>query len=193
MLFIYKLYEFERIWRKKASIKNDLVVLGVLGICVTLSRLDLIFFVAVAGIWVVFRGSSLRYLLPLDIVSIAFSVLLAFVLRLPFDEYYMIAHEAVKMLAVSLVLKVPLAYFFGLYQHEKFERPAQVLRALVLFEIVSSAALAVAMLIVARLLAFDNFPRMILIYDAIITFILLGLTRFIFIGLRTFENKAAAN
>lgn len=190
VLFVYKLFEFERSWRKKTSVKNDLVVLGIIGLCVILSRLDLIFLVAIAGIWVVFRENSLRYLLPLDIVSIAFSVLLAFVLRLSFDDYYRIAHEAVKMLLVSEVLKLLLAYAFGLYRRDVVTRPARLLRALILFEILSSILLAAAMLVIARVFHFENFPRTILLYDAITTFILLGLTRLLLIGIKTSKEES---
>ncbi len=187
VLFVYKFYEFERSWRENPMIKKDLITLGIIGICVMLSRLDLVFFVGLAGIWLVFRGSSLRYLLPLDIVSIVFSVLLAFILTIALNDYYQLAHEAVKMLVVSLLIKIPLAYVFGLYQRGKFDRLPRLLRSLVLFAISSSAILSVVMIAVARILAFQNFPRMILVYDAISTFILVELPRLIFVGLKTAE------
>jgi hypothetical protein len=187
VLFLYKMFEFEQSWRSKRHASKDLIVLGILGICVVLSRLDLVFFVAIAGIWLVFRGSPLRYLLPLDIVSFMFSVLLAFVLRLSFDEYYMLSHEAVKMLVVSLFVKISLAYAFSLYQRSTYDHVSSFLRSFVLFVLISSGAMAIIMIILARLLEFDNFPRTILMYDAIATIILLGLTRLIFIGLKTAE------
>jgi hypothetical protein len=193
VLFVYKLFEFERSWRGESSVRKDLIVLGAIGLGVVLSRLDLVFLVVIAGIWLVFRESSLRYLLPLDMVSIAFSALLAFVLKLPFDDYYQLAHEAVKMVLVSELLKLPLAYLFGLYQRDVFSRPARLVRALILFEIASSVLLGAAMLVIARLFHFENFPRTILVYDAIITFILVSLTRFIFIGLKTSEDISTAD
>ncbi len=193
VLFVYKLYEFERSWRENPRIKKGLFILGIIGIFVLLSRLDLVFFVALAGIWVIFRGSSLRYLLPLDIVSITFSVLLAFILKISLTDYYKLADEAVKMLVLSLLIKIPLAYLFGLYQRGKFDRIPSLLRSLLLFAISSSAILTVVMIAVARILAFENFPRMILVYDAISTFILIGLTRFIFVGLKTFEYDSSEN
>jgi hypothetical protein len=51
------------------------------------SRLDLVFLAGMVGIWIVFRREPLRYLLPLDIVSVAFSMLLAFVIKAGFPEY----------------------------------------------------------------------------------------------------------
>ena len=193
VLFVYKLYDFERSWRNKQLVTKDLIILGVIGIGVIFSRLDLIFFVAIVGIWVVFRGSAIRYLLPLDIVSIVFSGLLAYILKLPFNDYYKIADEAIKMLAVSLLLKIPLAYIFGLYQRSRFNHPFALLRSLVIFSIVSSSLLSVIMIVMAQVLAFHNFPRTILVYDAIITFLLIGLTRFIVAGLKTDEYDATVN
>ena len=185
VLFVYKLYEFERSWRREPVTIRQLITLGIIGLCVILSRLDLVFFVALVGLWIVFRRGAMRYLLPLDIVSIAFSVLLAFVVTLDLDVYYKIAHEAVKMLVISLALKIPLAYLFGLYRRGKFDRLPSLMRSLMLFVVSSSVILAATMLVVARLFAFENFPKVILLYDAIITFVLLGSTRLILIGLKT--------
>jgi hypothetical protein len=191
ILFLYKLYDFERSWRKKESVTNDLIILGLIGLGVIFSRLDLVFFVGIAGIWVVFRGSSFRYLLPLDIVVIAFSILLAYILKLPFNDYYPIAEEAIKVLMLSLFLKIPLAYLFGLYQRSTINRPLRLLRSLLLYIAVSSGLLSVATLVVAQVLSFHNFPRVILLYDAIITLILIGLIRLIVAGLATNEEAAA--
>ena len=184
-LFLYKLHDFERSWRERTLVTKDLIILGLIGIGVIFSRLDLIFFVGIAGIWVVFRGSPLRYMLPLDVVSIIFSILLAYLIKLPINDYYKIAQEAIKVVAVSLLLKIPLAYFFGLYQRSRFSHPLALLRSLVVFSIVSTSALFVIVIVMSKVLTFVNFPRTILIYDAIITFLFVGLTRFIVAGLKT--------
>jgi hypothetical protein len=189
VLFVYKLYDFERSWHEKPVTKKDLVILGILAIGVMLSRLDLLFFVAIVGIWVIFRGSAIRYLLPLDIVSFAFSVLLAFIIKFPINDYYRFVEEAIKMIAVGFVLKIPLAYVFGLYQRGKVTRLFLLIRSLILFAITSSILFMIAMLVVARVFAFENFPRMLLVYDAISTFVLLLLTRLILIGLKTSDKS----
>jgi len=190
ILFIYKLYEFERSWRDKAVTKRDLITLGAIATFVIFSRLDLVFLVAMAGLWVVFRGSILRYLLPLDIVSISFSVLLAFVIKAAFPDYYKLANVAVTMLVVSLLVKIPLAYLFGLYRRGIIEYAAGFLRSLVLFVITSSALTGIIMLIVSRILSFDTFPRIVILFDATGTFVLFGLTRLMLIGLQTFDTIA---
>jgi hypothetical protein len=187
VLFLYKLYEFERSWREKTVTKKDLIVLGVIAALVIFSRLDLVFLVAIAGLWVVFRGSALRYLLALDIVSLSFSVLLAFVIKAAFPDYYKLSNVAVTMLGVSLLIKIPLAYLFGLYQRGKIENMPGFFRSLTSFVIASSAFSGIIMMIVSRVLAFDTFPRIVILFDATVTFFLFGLTRLILIGLKTFE------
>jgi hypothetical protein len=190
VLFVYKLAEFERTWRERPVSSRDLFVLGTIGALVIFSRLDLVFLVAMAGIWVVFRLSPVRYLLPLDIASVAFSVLLAFVIKAGFPDYYELARPAVTMLAVSLIVKIPLAYLFGLYQRENTRQPRPLFRSLILFVAVSSAMTGIAMVVLARLMSFDVFPRMVLVYDAIATFILFGVIRLISIGLKTARTTA---
>ena len=185
VLFVYKLYEFERAWRVRPVTRRDLIVLGVIGALVIFSRLDLVFLVAFAGLWLVFRGSPLRYLLPLDMVSIAFSVLLAFVIRTGFPDYYELANVAATTLAVSLVIKIPFAYLFGLYQREKLGRLRDLFLNLILFVGASSAVLLVVMLVIARVQSFIAFPRIVILYDAIATFILLLLPRLLAAGLKT--------
>lgn len=185
VLLVYKLYDFERSWREKPVTKRDLAILSIIAIGVMLSRLDLLFFVAIVGVWVIFRGSAIRYLLPLDIVSLAFSVLLAFIIKFPINDYYKFVDEAVKMIAVSFLIKIPLAYGFSLYQPEKFNRLSVLLRSLILFSFSSSILFMIAMLAVARVFSFENFPRMLLVYDAVTTLVLVALTRLLWMGLKT--------
>ncbi|HEX5837219.1 MAG TPA: hypothetical protein VFY26_05260 [Anaerolineales bacterium] len=190
VLFVYKLAEFERTWRERSVTTREWTILGAIGALVIFSRLDLVFLVALAGIWLVFRRSPIRYFMPLDIASVAFSVLLAFVIKAGFPEYYELARPAVTMLAVSLLVKIPLAYLFGLYQRANTHQPRSLFRSLIFFVAASSAMTGIAMIVLARLMSFDVFPRMVLVYDAIATFILFAVIRLIPLGLRTAETTA---
>ena len=193
VLFVYKVYAFERSWRERSIIRKDMIVLGLIGALVIFSRLDLIFFVAFAGLWVVFRGSPLRYLLPLDFISIAFSILLAFVLKSGFPEYYELARVAATMLAVSLLVKIPLAYLLGLYMPEKINRVSGFILPLILFVGAGSAITGIGMMAIAKILAFAVFPRIVIVYDAIFTFILFLLLRLLAAGLKTVDFASAQN
>jgi len=185
LLFIAKLYEFERSWREKGVSTKELIDLGALGALVIFSRLDLIFLIGMAGLWVVFRQRPMRYFLLLDMASICFSVLLAFVIKASFPEYYEFEDVVVTMIGVSLVVKLSLAYFLGLYQRGRMRNFLSLLGSLISFVILSSTIVGVLMLIIAPIRDFDSFPRIVLIYDAICTFALFGLVRLLPMGLRT--------
>lgn len=191
VLLIYKLFDFEISWRTRPVTKRELIVLGVIAALVIFSRLDLLFLVAFAGLWVVFRGSPIRYLMPLDILSVTFSVLLAFVIKQGFPDYYELAAVAVTMVAVSLLVKIPLAYLFSLYHKDRIERIGGLMLSTFLFIMASSMVVGIIMVILAKALSFVSFPRIVLIYDAIATFILFLLARLLVAGLRTAESHSA--
>ncbi|MFN8388419.1 MAG: hypothetical protein U0X92_18665 [Anaerolineales bacterium] len=54
-LLLYKLYEFEISYRANSITTKQIASLGLVGALTIFSRLDLVFFVALAGLWVIFR------------------------------------------------------------------------------------------------------------------------------------------
>ncbi len=185
VLLMYKLYEFETAWRKGLVTNRQLFTLGLIALLTTFSRLDLIFLAAMVGIWVIFRSSPLRYFLPLDATAIFVSVLLSFLLRLSFREYYHFKDAAIAMVAVNLAIKIPLAYFLGLYQADILANVSKLTARLAIFLIGGSALSALTMLVLASLRHFEGFPRISLLYDLILTAAFFGFTRFGAWGLRT--------
>src|SRR5688572_9222520 len=74
MYLVYKLSRFEEIWRTQKITWQQIAWLGFVSAIVMFSRLDLVFLAVIVGIWVLFRGSPIRYLLPFDILIIFFSM-----------------------------------------------------------------------------------------------------------------------
>lgn len=185
VLFIYKLYEFEKTWRNQPVSKRQLGTLGVIAVLVMLSRLDLVFLAGMAGIWIVFRREPLRYLLPLDIVFIVVSILLTLIYRVTFKEYLKYSDVAVTMIALSLLIKIPAAYFLGLYQRSVISNFSVLWKRLALFALSTSALVGAAMIAITPLAHFEGFPRTVVVYDLIVTVLLFGLARVGFAGLRT--------
>src|SRR5689334_9361993 len=70
VLLIYKLYEFERSWRRQDVSKKQLATLAAIAALTMFSRLDLVFVAGMVGLWIIFRDSLLRHYLPLHIASI---------------------------------------------------------------------------------------------------------------------------
>jgi hypothetical protein len=116
VLLVYKLYQFESSWRQSDDQRKQLTRLGILGALTILSRLDLVFFVALAGVWVLFRGHLLRNFLPLDILAAVVSLFLSFVIRLGLPEYYEYSNVALTMAGLGLASKLLSIFAFGLYQ-----------------------------------------------------------------------------
>ena len=185
ILLMYKLYDFEASWRKGLVTNKQLLTLGLIALLMTFSRLDLIFLAALVGIWVIFRSSPLRYFLPVDATAIVVAVLLSFLLRLSFREYYQFNDAAITMVAVCLVIKIPLAYILGLYQTDILTNAAKLTARLAIFLILGATLSTVTMLVLASLRHFEGFPRISLVYDLILTGVFFGFTRFGAWGLTT--------
>jgi len=185
LLLIYKLFEFETSWRNALVTNKQLFNLGIIALLMVFSRLDLIFLAGMIGVWIILRTSPLRYFLPLDIASILVSVLLAFILRLGFPEYLRFKQAAVTMVAVSLALKIPLAYFMGLYQISVISNVKKFITRLTLFSVIGSSMAGSLMLIFARAEHFEGFPRITVLYDLVVTAGLFTLGRLSVLGLKT--------
>ena len=131
VLLLYKLYDFEKSWRRKEVSRKQIATLGVIAVLTMFSRLDLVFLAGMMGLWIILRGHLLRFFLPLDIASIIIAVLLAFILRVDLPAYYQHVDIALAMVALALLVKIPSAFLFGLYQRATLsnirELPKQLL------------------------------------------------------------------
>jgi len=184
VFFLYRLHEFETARRASRVTKKQLAVLGIVGALTIFSRLDLVFFVALAGIWVVFRGHPLGYLLPLDIAAVAASIFLSFILRLDLPEYYDYSDVAITMAALGLPIKISLAFFWGLYQRRTLNDFQKWMTRLILATVVGSAFLGVAMLGISSASHFPGFPRTVIPLDFGLTMLFFGLPRLAYAILR---------
>ena len=187
VLLLYKLFEFEKSWRDQPETNTQLITLGVLAVLVMLSRLDLVFFVGMVGIWIIFRKHPIRYFLPLDIISIIVSALLALIFRITFDDYYKFSDVAMAIVAVSILVKIPAAYLFGLYQSSNTKT---MLTRVAVFSVSATIITGIVMIVASRFGMFEEgFPRSSVLNDMLMTFLLFGVTRLGAIGIRTETAK----
>jgi hypothetical protein len=181
VLLLYKLYQFEITRRKNAVTQKQLAWLGVIGVLTIFSRLDLVFLVFLAGLWVVFRGSLLRFLLPLDAIIAACSIFLAFTLRLGLPEYYDFSDIAIFAAGLGILIKTISAFVFGLYQRRTFGNIRLFLTRLLFAVLTSSVLLGGIMIVIAQIGNYAGFPRMVLVWDLAFTLLGFGLTRLAYI------------
>ena len=160
---LYALSKYEEAWKEKAATQKDIIVLAALAMLVMFSRLDLIFLSILVGFRVVFRNSSLRDMLGLDLLFIILSVLTGFIIRLELPEYYFYSNAAEAMIVISIIVRIPIFYFFGLYIPS--QNPGNLLKKSIFAVALGSGIITVIMLPVASIMHFDVFPRTTLIYD----------------------------
>lgn len=186
VLLVYKLYEFETSWRREEVSSKQIAILAIIAVLTMFSRLDLVFLAGMVGLWVVFRGHLLRFFLPLDIASIIILTILAFMIRVGLSGYYESVDIALAMAGVGLLVKIPCAYLFGLYQHGGISRALELWKRVTLFAVISSLATGLIVLLIQRLgMVDDSFSRIIIPIDIGLTFLFFGVSRFMFWGLQS--------
>jgi len=185
VLFLYMIYKFEQKWRKAPPNNLQIAVLGLVAALVAFSRLDLVFFTIIAGVWIVFRATPMRYLLPLDILAIFAAALTAFITRLGLPDYYNSTNATMVLLAAALIIKIPAFYFGGLYQPPSTWKPLKSLRNILLAVAASGAGVSVLLLAGGAIHILPVFSSVILLLDVALTFVFILLIRVITYAFRT--------
>lgn len=186
ILFLYFLQRFEQD-RKAAPVKwNQVVPLGFAAALVLFSRLDMVFLGAIFGLWIVFRDTPLRYLLPVDILLLTISVFASYISRTGLPAYYQYSSAAILTLILSLAIKLPALFFSGSYQHPAKQSPLRTLRNAAIAIVISQVLVLGFMLGLSQFNLFtEGFPRSAILFDGLVSFILIIASRF---SLRWFSN-----
>lgn len=144
--------------------------LGAAAVLVMLSRLDNIFLVGVAGLWLIYQKNEQRYPVILFLLLAFASVPVSFFLRIGFRESYIQYIPSIYiMLVLSVVLKMVFGAIFGQFA---LPRKKPIWKDLIHTVLVFSIACGIsgaAILILYRLGAFDRFPRTVILIDWAIT------------------------
>ncbi|MCQ3936521.1 MAG: hypothetical protein DPW18_05670 [Chloroflexi bacterium] len=166
VLLIYKLSQFEESWRTGEISKKQLAGLALFAALAMFGRLDLVFLAVIAGVWIVFRGSPIRFLLPLDILLIFVSMTASVLLRTDFNTYNTTyASSAVEAALIALVVKIPILYFLGAYRHPRAAPVWKTLRQAGLALAISMVVVAVVYILFVQLGLGRNFPRSAFLLD----------------------------
>ncbi len=179
VLFLYQLQKTEP--EAKLTRKN-LVGLGLAALFLVFSRLDGIFLALIGGLWLVFRRTPLRYLLPIDLL-LTFSVAAGAYLQRAGLKHYLLAYDNSAMLfaAVAFTIQTLVFYFVGLYLHPKNLPPLRLF-ILIMTGVTFSALLAGGASLALAQLGLLSLPRTVPLLYWLGMLILTLLTRF---GLRS--------
>jgi hypothetical protein len=175
ILFMALLVNYQLSPREKETGKHAwfrLFWLGAAAVLVMLSRLDNIFLVGVAGLWLVYQKNEQRYPVILMLLLAFASVPISFFLRVGFRESYIQYMTSIYFLLVlSVILKMTMGAIFGQFT---LPRKKPVWKDLITTALVFSIACGISgllMLVLYRLGTFDRFPRTVILIDWVITFI----------------------
>ncbi len=169
VLFLYWMQEFERAGRGQTVRPGQVAVLAGAGLLVLFSRLDSVFLVLLLGLWIVFRETSMRTLLLLDILGTAVAVLGGFVFRIGVPSYYPFTNLGLGMIALALVIQTPIYFFMGLYQPTGSQATARLIRRTALGAAVSAATVALIVLGLWQAGAIEAIPltSVVIIYPSL--------------------------
>jgi hypothetical protein len=178
VFFIYKLSQFEKVWRKEPMATQQIVVLAISATIAMFSRLDLVFLAAIGGFWIVFRGKPIRFLLPLDILFIFVSMTFSIAFRTGLEQYNTTyAPSAVEAVILLIIVKITSLYFFGAYKHPRTDSVLKMIRQIVIALTVSSITSIGVYLLLIQLGISKGFPRTAFIIDWILSLVILLILR----------------
>lgn len=171
----------DRVKEKKAK-SSDLIWVGLTASLALFSRLDNIFVVLLVGVWLIMRDLPIQRHLVLDEVFLAVGILGAAIIRLGVNGDYADAMLATYvMLALALILKPIVFSLLNLDMPWNFYGRRFFTLKIILVSGVASLVVGGIMLALSYTGFFSVFPRSFIIYDWIITTVLL-------IGSRLFFN-----
>jgi len=146
------------------------VILGLLGALTILSRLDNLFVVIAVIVFVLLRVRQIKLVVFVDLVLIAFSGFIVWLIRLGLPAYEIESRSIYPMVAAGLLVK-PIAYYFlGLYSAASGKKLSALLLRL---SVATGFALLVEMgllLLLNLLHVVPTVSKSILLIDALLTF-----------------------
>jgi FlaA1/EpsC-like NDP-sugar epimerase len=119
-----------------------------------------------------------RYVLLVDLLLTAASVLGAYALRLEGNYFYFYLPSAFWMIGVSLILKPTIYYLFGLYRRLWAYASTNELKLISAAVTVASGAVSALMIALFTARLFIGFPRFVLIIDWLLSLVSIGGFRF---------------
>ncbi|MBK8821895.1 MAG: hypothetical protein IPN58_04585 [Anaerolineales bacterium] len=169
VLFIYKLSQFEKEWQPKGAkpvTAHQISLLALIAVMVMFSRLDLVFIAILGGLWIILRGSPVRFLAPLDMVIIFISMTFSVAIRTGLDTYNSTyAASAVEVTLIAMGIKLSALYFFGAYQHPRTNPVWKTIRQTLSALTIATVLIASVYLILSNLGIGKNFPRSAFLLD----------------------------
>lgn len=169
ILFMFLLVRYEKDAGITGSYKVSwlqLAGMGAAGVLVMLSRLDNVFLVMTAGLWLIYRQGEKRYPVILSLLLSVASVFVSFMLRIGFREAYIQYLPSIYwMLVLSIILKMVAFSLAGLFDLHHGQTSWKLSLRVVLAVTSAGGLLGAVMLGIYSMGFFDRFPRTVILID----------------------------
>ena len=154
---------------------GKLVLTGSIAALAFLSRLDNIFIIFMLGIWFVFENSPIRYYLIIDAIFIMLAAYSSLLIRLgTIIDIYTFSLGLFLFIGLGLIIKIPIFFFFSLYQPKNFTSFGKLLRNLLIAIIFGELFSSAPVLILSITRTGFSFPRSLPLFDLISSLVLIG-------------------
>ncbi len=169
ILFMFLLVKYSMLPGDNETSKQSwrrLFWLGAAAVMVMFSRLDNVFLVAAAGLWLIYRQNEQRYPVILGLVLSVASVFISFFLRIGFREAYIQYIPSIYwMLGLTLVFKMVLYAVMGLFDLPRGGLPRKDIIRVGLTVSLACGLAGGILLGVYQFGLFDRFPRTVIVID----------------------------
>ncbi|MFH2039056.1 MAG: hypothetical protein ABIJ65_06430 [Chloroflexota bacterium] len=149
---------------------RDLVFTGGVASLAFLARLDNIFIIFMLGIWLIFSNTNFRHILVIDSLFIIFSAFISLLIRLGnFVDIHTFSSGIFIFIGLGLIIKIPIYYFFGLYQPSGDHSIGKLLRKTMMAVTLAEVFTAIPILLITILRTGVVFPKSLPFIDFLIT------------------------
>jgi hypothetical protein len=180
-------------WRDRIQ---QVLPIGLVAALTIFSRLDNIFLVGMAGLWLVFRRNRLNGLLLVDLAFFYLAPIFAAFWRLkPGAEYYQYSTSVYILLAVSMIGKLVLFEILGVYRTRAGKSWLSLTGRTVISLILADGLAFVILAGLTALKIIPGYPRLVLVADLLISIIVLSIVHLVdwFINHRKSNEIPAAS
>jgi hypothetical protein len=176
ILLLYLVAEWERNRKSGAGNYRQIFYIGTAAIFTLFSRLDNIFFVSLIGLWIFVRSLNLRLIVFADIILVILSVFFSYFMRAGLSRAYYthLSSSAILMVGITLIIKLLLLFWFGLYWKDRPESLFVYLKKITAALVIASVLVSMIMLGLFSLDVFHSLPRSILAIDGALSLLLIG-------------------
>ncbi len=190
IMLLYLLQKFDEKWRTENITPRDIIVIALAACLVLFSRLDSVYLTLMAGVWILFRRTPIRYFFPIDLLVTFAIIVFAYIQRAELKIYLLVyTDSAIISSCVIFAIQTLAFYFVGLYQRPKEKSILTIIRQALIGVTISAVVSSAILWGLSATTGLVDLPRAIPIIYWALALLVTILTR---LAVRAFSPWAAS-